>query len=221
MTYVALVAFLLAAAPALPRLAQDGALATTPEAPIVKAGDSVEAPKKVRHVSPEYPDDLLNRQVMGLVFLDCVIGIDGRMERVELIAGSAGLNEAAIAAVRQWTYMPSSVDGRPVRVAMPVALAFSVSSANLESAWLKALRYTDPRIRRAAVPGVAAFGKGAVEPLIDALSDDDALVRGAAARALGGIGGNAKKAIPALQRATTDKDAKVRDAAAAALEKVR
>jgi TonB family protein len=192
------------------------------EVPTLRAGDGVPVPRKVRHVSPVFPDDLRQRQTMGLVFFDCLIGTDGHVEHVEVIAGATGLNEPAITAVQQWVFEPPIVEGRPVRIQMTASLEFALSPGpSFFPAWLKALRYPDPRVRRSAPQQIQRFGKRAVSPLIEALTDDDAGVRSAAAIALGNIGSDARTAVPALTRASMDADSRVRDASVQALSKLK
>ena len=60
----------------------------------------------------------------------------------------------------------------------------------------------------------------AVPALLSALKDDDADVRGDAARALGIIRGNTQKTVPAVVEALKDKDYRVRQSAAEALGRI-
>ena len=47
-------------------------------------------------------------RIGGIVRLKVKISPKGGVEQVELIGGNAALAEAAVTAVRQWTYSPSS-----------------------------------------------------------------------------------------------------------------
>jgi HEAT repeat protein len=60
-----------------------------------------------------------------------------------------------------------------------------------------------------------------VAPLIEALSDPEALVRLAAVQALGIIGPPAKPAVPTLWRLIRDPDETVREAALRAIKRIR
>jgi outer membrane biosynthesis protein TonB len=42
------------------------------------------------------------------------------------VSGVSELNDAALTAVRQWTYMPTLLGGVPVEVLMRVTVVFSV-----------------------------------------------------------------------------------------------
>ena len=46
------------------------------------------------------------------------------MERVEVLSGNAILAQAAVAAVRQWRYEPTRLDGQPVEVETSVTVTF-------------------------------------------------------------------------------------------------
>jgi protein TonB len=68
------------------------------------------------NVRPEYPSLALARRWQGRVVLDVSVRADGRVDAVS-IARSSGydvLDEAAVAAVRDWEFLPATVDGSPV-----------------------------------------------------------------------------------------------------------
>jgi outer membrane biosynthesis protein TonB len=46
------------------------------------------------------------------------------VEDVRLLRGIEPLNDAAMAAVRQWVYEPTIVSGKPVRLVMTVTVNF-------------------------------------------------------------------------------------------------
>ena len=61
----------------------------------------------------------------------------------------------------------------------------------------------------------------ALDPLIEALKDEDAQVRAEAAFALSGLGTQAKKALPALTEALKDKNEVVRKSAQDAIDSIQ
>ncbi len=77
---------------------------------------------------------------------------------------------------------------------------------------------SDVRARAALGLGEIGDARG-VEPLIQALQDEDSFLRRVAAVAVGNIGD--ARAIEPLNRALEDEDSLVRQAAAEALEKIR
>jgi TonB family protein len=62
--------------------------------------------KLVTRVEPEYPAVLRARQIGGTVRLEVTITPKGTVKNVALIGGNPILAEAAISAVKRWTYAP-------------------------------------------------------------------------------------------------------------------
>lgn len=62
--------------------------------------------KLVTRVEPEYPAILRARQIGGTVRLEVTITPKGTVKNVALIGGNPILAEAAITAVKRWTYAP-------------------------------------------------------------------------------------------------------------------
>lgn len=62
--------------------------------------------KLVTHVDPEYPAILRARQIGGTVRLEVTITPKGTVKSISLIGGNPILAEAAITAVKRWTYAP-------------------------------------------------------------------------------------------------------------------
>lgn len=55
--------------------------------------------------------------MQGTVSVEVVIGTDGAVKQVEIIEPrGAGLDDAAVEAVRQWKYTPTLLNGKPVEV---------------------------------------------------------------------------------------------------------
>ena len=83
------------------------------------------APVVVTRVHPKYTSDAMREKVQGFVFVQIVIGTDGAVEKARVIRGLRGdLDEQALAAARQWTFKPGTLDGEAVRVASVLTLEF-------------------------------------------------------------------------------------------------
>ena len=54
-----------------------------------------------------------------------MIDRDGLIREVRVLSGHPLLNDAAAAAVRQWTYSPTLLNGVPVEVVMTVTVRFT------------------------------------------------------------------------------------------------
>ena len=92
----------------------------------LRAGVQIEAPRKIRHVDPTYPALAKQAGVAGMVILECVIDREGAISDVRVLKGHALLNQAAVDAVREWTYRPSLRNGVPVPVVMTVTVRFEM-----------------------------------------------------------------------------------------------
>lgn len=92
----------------------------------VRVGGSIKTPMKIRDVKPVYPPDAQAAKVSGIVIVEATIGTDGTVTDARVLRGQPLLNEAAVAAVRQWQYAPTLSNGVPVPVILTVTVTFSV-----------------------------------------------------------------------------------------------
>jgi TonB family protein len=75
-------------------------------------------------VEPEYPPDAATQRVEGTVQLRVTIHADGTVGDIALVGGPALLAPSAVNAVRQWRYLPTLLDGKPVEMQEDVAIVF-------------------------------------------------------------------------------------------------
>lgn len=92
----------------------------------VPVGASVPRPRKTKHVPPAYPPEALASGRHGLVILEIVIGENGRVRDVRVLRSVSMLDTAAIDAVRQWEYVPTIYDRRPIEVVLTVPIVFEL-----------------------------------------------------------------------------------------------
>ncbi|PYR91255.1 MAG: hypothetical protein DMF84_18305 [Acidobacteria bacterium] len=92
----------------------------------VRAGELLVAPRKLVDVRPVYPDIARSARVEGTVILEAVLDRSGRVGRVRVTQSSPLLDQAAIDAVRQWQYSPSTLHGQPVEVLMTITITFKL-----------------------------------------------------------------------------------------------
>ena len=104
------------------------AVADTPPPPVapVRPGGKIREPQRVVNVAPNYPDVARIAHVEGIVILEAVIGPDGVVRDVRVLRSKPLLDEAAMAAVRQWRYTPTLLNGTPVAVVMTVTVTFKL-----------------------------------------------------------------------------------------------
>jgi len=95
----------------------------------VRVGGNIKAPTKVFNVAPVYPPALQEAGLEGLVKLDVLIGIDGIVESVRVVGAQVhpGFANAAIAAVKQWKFTPTLLNGQPVEVEMTASISFGLT----------------------------------------------------------------------------------------------
>ncbi len=97
---------------------------TPPRSVIV--GGQIQPPRKIKNVAPVYPVIAQSSRVQGKVVLEAVIGLDGHVDHVRVLEPVALLTEPAIAAVRQWVFTPTKLNGEPVQVVMTVTVDFKL-----------------------------------------------------------------------------------------------
>jgi protein TonB len=93
---------------------------------VVRVGGAVKAPTQISKVQPVYPPIALSSRVSGVVILEAVIGVDGRVTDAKVLRSIPLLDQAAVDAVRQWAYTPTLLNGVPVPVIMTVTVTFSL-----------------------------------------------------------------------------------------------
>jgi len=105
-----------------------GTLTAPPAAPpkIFRIGGTIREPKKIAHVAPEYPELARRAAVEGVVVLEAVVDVSGRVTQVRVLRSVALLDAAAIQAVQQWRYSPTQLNGVPVPVLMTVTVRFAL-----------------------------------------------------------------------------------------------
>ena len=93
--------------------------------PVVRGGDVMSA-LLIHRVQPDYPKIAQAMHLSGTVQLRAIIGRDGSVQNIEVVSGSPILANAAVAAVRQWKYQPTQLNGKPVEVETVVTVQFQM-----------------------------------------------------------------------------------------------
>jgi protein TonB len=83
-----------------------------------------DAPEPVTRVLPVYPEFAREARIEGKVVLHVLVGKDGRVKRVNVIRSVAGLDEAAMYAVKHWVFKPALSNKKPVAVWVEVPVEF-------------------------------------------------------------------------------------------------
>ncbi len=91
----------------------------------LRIGGKIQAPKKIKDVTPVYPALAQSARVAGAVTIEATIGPDGKVTDATVVHSIPLLDQAALDAVRQWEYLPTLLNGVPVAVVATVTINFS------------------------------------------------------------------------------------------------
>ena len=80
----------------------------------------------IRKVEPQYPPEARIQKLAGSVVLEATIADDGSVRDVKVVSGESLLAGAASAAVKQWRYSPSRLNGSPVSVQKRITIVFKL-----------------------------------------------------------------------------------------------
>jgi periplasmic protein TonB len=90
----------------------------------LRPGGQIQPPRKLKDVAPIYPQIALSARREGTVIVEAIIGEDGRVQQARVLRSVQLLDEAALAAVRQWVFTPTRLNGEPVPIVMTITVTF-------------------------------------------------------------------------------------------------
>jgi protein TonB len=76
--------------------------------------------------TPVYPPLAKAARVQGTVRFEALIGTDGHVENLQMLAGPPLLVQASMSAVQQWVWKPTLLNGNPVEVITTVDVNFTL-----------------------------------------------------------------------------------------------
>jgi TonB family protein len=88
----------------------------------------------VKIVRPTYPALARQTHVEGRVSLDCFIGIDGLVKKIEVKKGHPLLIQAATDAVSRWKFKPIVLNGKAVEAETIVNIDFQLPKNDKDTA---------------------------------------------------------------------------------------
>jgi TonB family protein len=92
-----------------------------------RPGSGIEPPRLLREVKAQYTEDARKKGITGGVVLEIVIKSDGSVGEVKVLRGLGfGLDDRAVAAVRNWRFAPARRLGTAVDVIVEVEVEFSL-----------------------------------------------------------------------------------------------
>lgn len=92
----------------------------------IRVGQAVTEGLLIHQVAPVYPREAKHNHIQGHVILAAVIGKDGRIANLRVVAGPPELVPAAVGAVQQWRYKPYLLGGEPVEVETTIDINYEL-----------------------------------------------------------------------------------------------
>ena len=97
-----------------------------PDTPL-RIGGKVTRPELLHQVRPDVTDDARRHRFNGAVILETIIDTKGNVRDLRALKEQPyGLTEAALKAVKAWTFQPATLDGKPVTVWYVLTVNFRV-----------------------------------------------------------------------------------------------
>jgi protein TonB len=93
----------------------------------IRVGGNVQSAKLVRQPKPVYPQLAKQARIQGVVKLHALISKEGTIENLTVLSGHPLLVPAALEAVKQWVYQPTTLNGDPVGVDTEIDVNFTLS----------------------------------------------------------------------------------------------
>lgn len=100
-----------------------GVIGGTGDSPVL---DYDQPPRLLKQTRPVYPQEAFIKKIEGVVMLEIVIGIDGKVGRARVLRSIPQLDSAAIQTVRQWVFAPAIKGGRPVSTIANAPVSFRI-----------------------------------------------------------------------------------------------
>jgi TonB family protein len=87
-------------------------------------GGSIQAPEKISSESVALPVEVTAGGLTGSVTIMAVVDTLGRVTDAKILQSVRGLDDTALATVKQWRFAPATLNGQPVPVRMPFIVRF-------------------------------------------------------------------------------------------------
>ena len=106
------------------------AAAPAAQEPVYKVKDpGVSNPVIVSEAKPRYTAAAMRQKIQGSVEMSAIIGTDGKPTEIKVVKsldGRYGLDDNAVAALKEWRFKPAMKDGKPVRILVTVEMSFAL-----------------------------------------------------------------------------------------------
>ena len=83
-------------------------------------------PRLIKQTRPVYPQDAFIKKIEGVVEVEILIDVTGRVSRARVMRSVPLLDQAAIETVKQWVFTPAIKGGRPVPTTAIAPVTFRI-----------------------------------------------------------------------------------------------
>ena len=80
----------------------------------------------LKRVEPIYPASALQARIEGTVIVEVCVDVDGKVTDATVLRGIPLLDQAALDAVRQWEYTPSTLGGTLIPIILVPTVTFKL-----------------------------------------------------------------------------------------------
>ena len=97
----------------------------------IRVGGNVQQANLISETKPIYPGLARQAGIEGTVLLEAIIGKEGNVVNFRVVNTLVNpeLVKAAVAAVKQWLYKPTLLNGEPIEVVTTIRVNFSLAQA--------------------------------------------------------------------------------------------
>lgn len=101
-----------------------------------RVGEGITPPRRITGPAPTYTEEARKERIQGVVIVRTIIDEHGDIQETEVLKGlPLGLSEAAVDAIREWTFEPAlDENGEPVSVYYNMTINFRLDSQKPEEA---------------------------------------------------------------------------------------
>jgi periplasmic protein TonB len=94
---------------------------------LYQVGGAVTAPKLIYAIDPEFSDEARRAKFQGDCMVSLIVDVQGKPKQVRVVHHlGMGLDERAVAAVKQYRFKPATLKGMPVPVEINVEVIFRI-----------------------------------------------------------------------------------------------
>lgn len=91
---------------------------------VLRQGSAIVKANLSHGVAPACPESALAKGVEGVVQLNILVGLDGKIVKAIVVSGPQELAQSALAAISLWEYKPTLLNGKPVFIISTVSVTY-------------------------------------------------------------------------------------------------